>query len=114
MHQSLQGATFHVEHVVSRAVGGSDDELNLCLACPSCNLHKLSRVSAVDPITGEVTSLFHPRVQIWSEHFAWIGLEMSGLSAEGRATIEALHMNSPRRILIRQAESMFDLFPPTE
>src|SRR5262245_16462802 len=49
MHQSLQGATFHVEHVVPRARGGGDDLANLAYVCPSCNLHKSDRVEAVDP-----------------------------------------------------------------
>lgn len=45
MHQLLQGATFHIEHVIPRVLGGSDNTDNLALACPSCNLHKADRVS---------------------------------------------------------------------
>lgn len=43
MHQSLQGATFHLEHAVPRSAGGTDELDNLALACPSCNLHKADR-----------------------------------------------------------------------
>ena len=39
MHQRLQGATFHVEHIIPRSKGGADELANLALACPSCNLH---------------------------------------------------------------------------
>ena len=46
MHQSLQGATFHIEHVVPRVKGGQSDSSNLALACPSCNLHKADRISS--------------------------------------------------------------------
>jgi len=30
----------------------------------------------------------------------------------GRATLLALNLNHPRRVLIRQAEELFGLFPP--
>src|ERR1043166_3917240 len=33
MHQSLQGATFHVEHIIPKSKGGSSDLPNLALAC---------------------------------------------------------------------------------
>lgn len=38
--------TFHVDHVVPIARGGTNDRLNLQLLCPSCNLRK----GAKDPI----------------------------------------------------------------
>ncbi|MGH8524445.1 MAG: HNH endonuclease, partial [Gammaproteobacteria bacterium] len=31
---------FHVEHVIAKQHGGSDDPANLCLACDRCNLYK--------------------------------------------------------------------------
>lgn len=34
MHQSLQGATFHIEHIQPASRGGSDSKGNLALACP--------------------------------------------------------------------------------
>lgn len=40
MHESLQGATFHIEHVVPKSKGGESTLENLALACPGCNLHK--------------------------------------------------------------------------
>jgi hypothetical protein len=60
MHESLQGATFHVEHVIPQSKGGESTLENLALACPSCNLHKTDRTTAVDPLTGEQVPLFHP------------------------------------------------------
>ena len=35
-----------------------------------------------------------------------------GLTATGRATASALQSNADRRLLIRQAEERFGLFPP--
>ena len=112
MHQSLQGATFHIEHVIPRSKGGSFDLENLVLACPSCNLHKGDRIAAVDPVSGSLVSLFHPGQQTWSDHFCFRGYRIEGLTAIGRATVAALNLNDPRRQRIRAAEENFGLFPP--
>lgn len=112
MSQSLQGATFHVEHIIPVTCEGTTTEDNLALACPSCNLHKSNRSHATDPDTQEITTLFHPRKQRWSDEFAWEGRRMTGITATGRATIQALDLNHPRRLRVPEAESLFGLFPP--
>ncbi|MDZ4406067.1 HNH endonuclease signature motif containing protein [Prosthecobacter sp.] len=112
MCQSLQGATFHLEHVVPVTCGGATTAENLALACPSCNLHKSDRSHADDPDTGLVVSLFHPRQHIWSLHFEWQGTTLAGLTAIGRVTIQALDLNHTRRLRVREAERVFGLFPP--
>jgi len=114
MHESLQGATFHVEHVVPRSQGGESRLENLAWACPRCNLCKSDRVEARDPETGELAALFHPRKDSWSEHFHWSSYTIVPLTPNGRATAAALDFNHPRRIRIRQVEERFDLFPPDD
>jgi hypothetical protein len=114
MHQSLQGATFHLEHIVPSSRGGSDEADNLAVACPSCNLHKADRIEVPDPETEAVVSLFNPRTNRWRDHFHWHGPRIVGLTAIGRATVLALDLNQDRRLLIRQAEELFGLFPPPE
>jgi hypothetical protein len=111
MHQSLQGATFHSEHVVPRAKGGIDDVANLALACPRCNLRKSDRTSAPDPRSRADVPIFNPRQDEWREHFRWNGVRLVGRTAVGRATITALDLNHPRRLRIRKAETYFGLFP---
>jgi hypothetical protein len=112
MHQALQGATFHVEHVIPASAGGSDELDNLAWACPSCNLKKSNRREAGDPETGAAVPLFHPRADRWAEHFAWDGYLVLGLTPVGRATVAAFDMNHSRRVLIRTAEERLGLFPP--
>jgi hypothetical protein len=112
MHQALQGATFHVEHIMPSSRGGLSDLDNLAWACPSCNLHKSDRVEALDPDTGATAPLFNPRIDRWTDHFRWSGYFIEGLTAIGRATVFALDLNNSRRILIRSAEELFELFPP--
>ena len=111
MHQALQGATFHVEHIVPTARGGTDDPANLAWSCPRCNLTKSSRISAHDPETGATVPLFNPRTDSWSDHLRWRGYRVSGVTPIGRALVVAFDLNHPRRILIRQAEEQFGLFP---
>ena len=110
MHESLQWATFHVEHIVPRSKGGETDSQNLALACPGCNLHKADKTTAIDPVTGEDVRLFHPIQQRWSEHFQFKGYGIEGLTAIGRATIVTLDLNHSRRQRIRQVEEAFGLY----
>lgn len=112
MHQSLQGATFHVEHVIPRVRGGSSELDNLALACPSCNLHKADRVSSALDQDSAAIALFHPRTNRWSDHFEWDDYQIVGKTEIGVLTIRLLDLNHERRIKIRQAEQMFGLFPP--
>jgi hypothetical protein len=112
MHQSLQGATFHLEHIVPVVCGGSTSPHNLAWACPSCNLRKSDRVHVPVPDTDAQVPLFNPRSDTWSEHFAWEHYHIVGLTPVGIATIAALDLNHPRRIRIRKAEEKFGLFPP--
>jgi HNH endonuclease len=112
MHQALQGATFHVEHIAPSSLGGPSTPENLAIACPGCNLHKSDRVEATDPETGQVVRLFNPRIDKWADHFRWEGHQVVGRTPIGRTTVAALDMNHPRRVRIRQAEQLFQMFPP--
>ena len=111
MHQSLQGARFHLEHIVPITRGGTTEPENLAWACPGCNLRKSDRVESVDLESGEMVSLFHPRRHVWNEHFGWDEYSLIGITPIGRATVAVLDLNHERRIRIRQAEKMFELFP---
>ena len=112
MHQSLQGATFHIEHVVPRVKGGQSNSNNLALACPSCNLHKADRVSSQPSSSITAVAFFNPRSEVWAEHFEWDDYALVGKTEVGQVTIQALDLNHERRIKIRQAEQLFGLFPP--
>jgi len=85
---------FSVEHIVPRIVGGLTTAENLAYSCQGCNAHKAVKTAAVDAVTETMVMLYDPRQQIWGEHF-WNAdcTEIIGLTAVGRATIEALHLN---------------------
>ena len=92
---------FHLEHIVARQHGGSDDYENLAWACHRCNERKGTNLSGVDPDTGQVVRLFHPRTNQWERHFALDGMRVAGLSPAGRATVWLLEMNAERRLALR-------------
>lgn len=94
-------AAFHVEHIVARQHGGGDDSSNLALACHHCNLHKGPNLTGIDPVTGQIVRLFHPRQQAWDAHFALRGVTIVGLTPTGRATVDVLNMNSLGRLELR-------------
>lgn len=91
---ALPLASFHVEHIRAKQHGGSDDTENLALACHHCNAHKGPNLTGVDPQTGVIVPLYHPRRDAWDGHFARQGPIVLGLSPAGRATVRTLAMNA--------------------
>lgn len=94
-------ALFHIEHIIPKKHGGSDDPSNLALACHHCNLHKGSNLTGIDPESGNITPLFHPRNERWEAHFELRGATIVGLTPVGRATIRVLNMNAAERVQFR-------------
>jgi HNH endonuclease len=84
------------DHIIPEAAGGKTEPANLCLCCRTCNGYKWRHIHARDPLTRRHVRLFHPRQQRWTTHFTWSedGARLMGLTATGRATIEALQMNN--------------------
>jgi hypothetical protein len=54
-------ASLHVEHILPRKHNGDDSSDNLALACADCNLAKGPNIAGIDPDTGRMSRLFHPR-----------------------------------------------------
>ncbi|HEY2827882.1 MAG TPA: HNH endonuclease [Pirellulales bacterium] len=96
-------ASLHVEHIIPRKHGGGDSLDNLALACIDCNLAKGTNLTGIDPLSDQIVQLFHPRRQRWEDHFAWQGVLLTGKTAEGRATIEVLRINSEEQVQLRSA-----------
>jgi HNH endonuclease len=98
--------THHVEHIVAKQHGGTDEVGNLGLACHRSNLHKGPNLTGIDSFTGEVVQLFHPRRDLWNDHFVMQGPRIEGITASGRATAHLLAMTDARRLELR-AELLF-------
>src|SRR5271156_4058676 len=98
----LAEAPFQIDHITSRKHGGFTLAENLALACYYCNSYKGSDIAGIDPSTGRIVRLFHPRNDRWAEHFVWDGPTLRGLSAIGRATIHVLWINPPLAVESRR------------
>ena len=96
--ERLSLAAFHTEHIISRKCGGGDDDDNLALACPDCNLAKGPNIAALDPESGGLTRLFHPRRDSWAEHFQISGTSVHGRTPVGRTTVRLLDLNAAPRL----------------
>ena|SRR5882724_6209712 len=61
-------AALHIEHIIPKVHGGSDELDNLALASVDCNLHKGTNLAGIDPETNALTEIFHPRRHNWNDH----------------------------------------------
>lgn len=54
------------------------------------------QTQAIDPKTENLMRLFNPRQDNWFEHFVWDeeGIRIIGITAMGRATVQALKLNN--------------------
>jgi HNH endonuclease len=87
-----------VDHVIAEKHGGATEIDNLAFACWRCNRHKGSDLTSFDPQTGQLSPLFNPRTQVWTEHFAYEGERIVGRTPEGRTTVNLLRLNSEDRL----------------
>jgi HNH endonuclease len=111
--ESIFNLAFEVEHIVPVAAGGKSTMVNLALACRSCNAFKSSRRDYVDAKSGLLENLYHPRQDLWEEHFLVdvMSGEIIGLTGVGRATVAGLRMNSQSQLTARQFWIQLGIFP---
>lgn len=111
IHQDFSIYTHEVDHAVAFKHGGETIAENLVLSCLPCNRHKGSDLTSIDPITGEITPLFNPRVQDWFDHFKLEDGYILGLTSIGRTTVFLLRLNEQTRLQVRQALISQELYP---
>jgi hypothetical protein len=80
--------------------------------CDFCNSAKGPNIAGIDPQSGRLVSLFHPRRQKWTRHFHWNGPRLVGRTRTARATIAVLAINDPAFIILRQTLIDAGVFPP--
>lgn len=106
--------TFAVEHIIPISLNGSDELDNLALACSGCNGFKHKKIEGYDATTGDMATLFHPRKDLWINHFAWSDdyTHVLGITPIGRATVTTLQMNRLGLVNIRSALLLIRKHPP--
>lgn len=94
---------FEIDHIIARKHGGKTVLENLALACIQCNSYKGPNIATIDPDTGELTRLFHPRDDRWQDHFELMpDGRILGRTAPGRGTIRVLSMNEFGAVELRR------------
>jgi HNH endonuclease len=95
-------AAHEIDHIIAEKHGGRTESENLALSCTLCNKYKGSDLASLDPDTEKIVPLYHPRQDLWSEHFRLSGGEFIPLTAIGRVTTRLLQLNRLDRIEERQ------------
>ncbi|MBK9015406.1 MAG: HNH endonuclease [Saprospiraceae bacterium] len=112
--EAFSTQAFEIDHILAMSLGGDTVLQNLAYCCRGCNSHKFNKFKALDELTGMVVPIFNPREQTWKEHFAWDAdpLYVIGLTPCGRATIDALKLNRPKLIELRELLLDIHRHPP--
>ncbi|MBI5667267.1 MAG: HNH endonuclease [Chloroflexi bacterium] len=87
-----------IDHIYAEKHGGETIESNLCLSCDACNRYKGSDLASLDPESSEPVFLFHPRRDVWSDHFRLNDSIIEPLTPKGRATDRLLKLNLQERL----------------
>ncbi len=112
--ERFTGLNFQIDHVIAEKHGGPTASENLALSCIYCNSYKGANLSGIDPATGEIVRLFHPRRDNWREHFQWQAAFLVGRSPIGRATISVLRINDTSAVALRRLFIRAGVFPTQE
>jgi hypothetical protein len=99
------------DHLIARKHGGKTLSENLALACFDCNRFKGADIASIDVVTGELVSLFNPRIERWPEHFRLDSGRIIPLTATGRVTEKLLRFNLPVRVEIRARLARLRKYP---
>ena len=106
--------SMELDHITPVNQGGATVAENLASACHGCNNYKKTRTEGIDSLSMEVAVLYHPRIMLWNEHFAWSEdtTLMIGLTATGRVTIALLRLNREGVVNLRQMLKSAGKHPP--
>jgi hypothetical protein len=109
--QNYFPSPFEIDHIIARQHDGPTSLDNLALACLHCNAHKGPNLSGLDPQTGQLTRLFHPRRHMFlhTNRFRNFNVLKASIASAMLHRISACGHNSrhpaPRRITPREAST---------
>ncbi len=99
---SSAGPAFPVDHIIARQHDGETFLDNLALSCVRYNSYKEPNIAGLDPKSGALTRLFHPRQDRWADHFEFPQDEIVGLTDIGMTTARLLQLHHPDSVALRQ------------
>ena len=106
---------FHYEHIIALALNAPTELGNIARSCGICNNNKRDKIEHIDPLTQEIVRLFHPRQDVWTDHFQRSNddLYIVGITPIGRATIDLLKLNRTNALNLRKLLKLGGLHPPS-
>lgn len=112
--KSYSPSPFNLEHIIPLSQGGLTILENLAFSCYGCNRKKSDKLVFLDPLNGESVRCFNPRTDDWTTHFVWSEVDflVIGITAIGRAAVEALDLNRKELLNLRRVLAMIELHPP--
>jgi hypothetical protein len=112
--EKFASQSFSLEHIFPKILGGTDDLVNLALACQGCNNFKFTKIKVFDKETNADVLLFNPRQHKWYEHFKWNDnfTVIVALTPIVRVTIRELQLNRDNLINQRIVYRAFGIHPP--
>ncbi len=111
MPQDLSAYSHEIDHILAIKHGGKTETSNLALACLFCNRYKGADFATIDLASGRIVPLFHPRRQVWKEHFQLSSARIAGITDIGKATARLLKFNESKRLRDRQILMRQGLYP---
>lgn len=100
--QIFSSYRYEIDHIVAEKHRGETVADNLALSCLPCNRYKGSDIASLDPLTGELTRLFNPRIQDWWENFSIENGFIVGKTSIGRTTVFILKFNTAAEVALRK------------
>ena len=81
--ESAAELPFHIDHIIAEKHGGNTTSANLAWACFSCNLRKGPNIAGIDPESGVLTRLYHPRTDSMDRPFRMARFDFTGQDRRG-------------------------------
>jgi hypothetical protein len=79
--------------------------------CLTCDRFQGSDIATLDANTRDLLRLFHPRQDVWKEHFELEGVKIFGKTQIGEATVRLLRLNLEERLLERELLQSLGRYP---
>jgi hypothetical protein len=88
---------FEIDHIISLKHGGRSMAPNLVYSCPDCNRNKGSDLASIDWNTNQIVRFFNPRIDLWNEHFRFVGGLIEPITVIGKVTATIFKFNEGER-----------------
>ena len=105
---------YEIDHIIPLKHGGTNQVDNLAWSCAICNNNKGTDVGTFLLPALDLVRFYHPRLDLWDDHFELSGSLIVSKTDIGKATVKIFQLNHPNRLEEREALVTAGLFPPPD